>query len=60
MRIPGVGPVTAKKLLRTFLTTEAVRTATPEQLVKAVGKAAAKKIDRWVQRAEEREDPAKP
>jgi excinuclease ABC subunit C len=60
MRIPGVGPVTAKKLLRAFLTTDAVRTATPEQLLKAVGKAAAKRIDRWVRGTNEGESPATP
>jgi excinuclease ABC subunit C len=60
MRIPGVGPVTAKKLLRAFLTTDAVRTATPEQLVKAVGKSAAKKIDRWVRGVDEGDLPPNP
>lgn len=60
MRIPGVGPVTAKKLLRAFLTTDAVRSATQEQIVKAVGKAAANKIDRWVRGVDEGNRPANP
>jgi len=48
LHIPGVGPVTAKKLLRTFLTTDAVKAAGEEQLAKAVGKRAAKKIGDWI------------
>ena len=48
LHIPGVGPITAKKLLRAFLTTDAVRAADEEQLVKAVGKRAARQIGDWI------------
>ncbi len=47
LAIPGVGPVTAKKLLRAFLTTGAVRAASQEQLAAAVGAAAARRIRAW-------------
>lgn len=49
MQIPGVGPATAKKLLRAFLTTDAVKAAEEAQLAKVVGKAAAKKIRAWAE-----------
>lgn len=44
LALPGVGPKTAAKLLRAFLTTEAVREAPAEALEKVVGKAAALRI----------------
>ncbi len=47
MAIPGVGAKTAKKLLKTFLTTESVRGASEEALAKAAGKAAARRIRAW-------------
>lgn len=47
LAIPGVGPVTARKLLKAFLTTEAVRAASEESLASAVGKAAAAHVLRW-------------
>ncbi len=40
--IPGIGPTTRKKLIRTFGSLRAVRAASPEQLVVAVGLAKAK------------------
>lgn len=49
LTIPGVGPVTAKKLLRRFLTTDAVRAADEEALAAAVGRAAARKIRSWAE-----------
>jgi excinuclease UvrABC nuclease subunit len=50
-----VGPVTARKLLRAFLTTEAVKGASGEDLARIVGKAAAGRIRTW---AEARRDEA--
>jgi len=50
LAVPGVGPVTAKKLLRAFLTTEAVRAATEGELAAAVGLAAARRIRAWANR----------
>lgn len=47
LRVPGVGPVTARRLLRAFMTTEAVRGASPEQLERAVGKRAAARVMAW-------------
>jgi excinuclease ABC subunit C len=42
--IAGVGPKTVEKLLRQFGSLERVREATPEQLAKSVGPAAAKRV----------------
>jgi excinuclease ABC subunit C len=42
--IPGVGPATRKKLIRTFGSLRAVKSATPEQLVAAIGESMASKI----------------
>lgn len=47
LSVPGIGPVTAKKLLRAFLTTEAVKAAQDEALEKVVGKAAARRVREW-------------
>lgn len=47
LAIPGVGAVTAKRLLKAFLTTDAVREAGVEQLTSVVGRAAARKIRAW-------------
>jgi excinuclease ABC subunit C len=47
MNIEGVGPKTAKKLLKFFMTTENVMSAEKEQLEKLVGKRAAVKIIKW-------------
>ncbi len=47
MAIPGIGKVTAKKLLLKFLTTGAVKEATEEELALAVGKRAASRIRDW-------------
>jgi excinuclease ABC subunit C len=49
LAIPGVGPVTARRLLKAFLTTDAVRRASEEALAAAVGRAAAARVRRWVQ-----------
>ena len=53
LAVPGIGPITAKKLLRAFLTTAAVREATQEQLVRAVGKAAARTVMAWAKQETE-------
>lgn len=50
LAVPGVGPVTAKKLLRAFLTTDAVRSATEDELAAAVGRTAARRIRTWANR----------
>ncbi|HWZ65434.1 MAG TPA: excinuclease ABC subunit UvrC [Patescibacteria group bacterium] len=39
--IPGIGPTTRKKLIRTFGSLRAVKLATPEQLVEAIGESRA-------------------
>ncbi|MGC8763561.1 MAG: excinuclease ABC subunit UvrC [Acidobacteriota bacterium] len=44
LALPGVGPKTAARLLRAFLTTDAVRKATVEELQRVVGRAAALRI----------------
>jgi excinuclease ABC subunit C len=44
--IPGIGPVTRKKLIRTFGSLRAVQKATPEELVAAVGQSKAELIRR--------------
>ncbi|MEW6757286.1 MAG: excinuclease ABC subunit UvrC [Acidobacteriota bacterium] len=56
MTIPGVGPITARKLLKAFLTTDAVRGASEEALASAVGKAAAARVLRWVRGEEGSKD----
>jgi excinuclease ABC subunit C len=48
--VPGIGPVTAKKLLRAFLTTDAVRATSPEELEKVIGKAAARRVRAWAEK----------
>jgi excinuclease ABC subunit C len=47
-QIPGIGPATRKKLIRTFGSLRAVRTASPEQLAEAVGPAKAKMLARYL------------
>lgn len=42
--IPGIGPATRKKLIRTFGSLRGVKSATPEQLVAAIGQAKAQQI----------------
>lgn len=42
--IPGIGPATRKKLIRTFGSLRGVKSATPEQLVEVLGEAKAKLI----------------
>ena len=42
--IPGIGPATRKKLIRTFGSLRAVKSATPEQLADAIGADKAAKI----------------
>ncbi len=47
LEVPGIGPVTAKKLLRAFMTTEAVRSASREELERVVGKRGADAVLGW-------------
>jgi len=42
--IPGVGPITVRKLLREFGSSAMVREATEEELAQKIGKAAARKV----------------
>lgn len=42
--IPGIGPATRKKLIKTFGSLRGVKAATPEELAAAVGEAKAQKI----------------
>jgi excinuclease ABC subunit C len=42
--VPGIGPVTRKKLIRTFGSLRAVQEASPQELVGAVGEARAKTL----------------
>lgn len=44
--IPGIGPATRKKLLTHFKTVNAIKKASPEQLLKVVNKAIAHKIQK--------------
>jgi excinuclease ABC subunit C len=46
-RIPGVGPVTARKLLQAFGSVQAVRSASPEDLEAKAGRAMARVILAW-------------
>jgi excinuclease ABC subunit C len=46
--IPGVGPATRKKLIRTFGSLRAVQSASSEQLEAAVGKAKARVIAEYL------------
>ena len=46
--IPGIGPTTRKKLIRTFGSLQAVRTASPEALVAAVGPAKAQLLAQYL------------
>lgn len=46
--IPGVGPTTRKKLIKTFGSLRGVQGATPEQLIAAVGPAKAKVIAKYL------------
>jgi len=46
--IPGIGPTTRKKLIRTFGSLRAVQTATPEQLVAAIGPAKAEVLKKYL------------
>ena len=42
--IPGIGPVTRRKLIKTFGSLRGVKAATPEQIITAIGEARAKAI----------------
>ncbi len=46
-QIPGIGPVTAKKLLQTFGSATKVREADPSELANAIGDAASRKVLAW-------------
>lgn len=46
--IPGIGPTTRKKLIRTFGSLQAVRTASPEALVVAIGPAKARLVAQYL------------
>ena len=49
LRIPGVGPATARKLLKAFLTTDDVLAASQDRLAGVVGPAAARRIRAWIE-----------
>jgi excinuclease ABC subunit C len=51
--IPGIGPTTRKKLIRSLGSLHAVQSATPEQLEAAVGKAKAAIIAKYLPKAEQ-------
>ncbi len=46
--IPGIGPLTRKKLIRTFGSLRAVQNASPQQLVAAIGPAKAALVTRYL------------
>jgi excinuclease ABC subunit C len=46
-QIPGVGEITVRKLLKEFGSSELVREASEEELIKRVGRSAARKIRSW-------------
>ena len=46
--IPGIGPATRRKLIRTFGSLRAVKSATPEQIASAIGEAKAKIIQPYL------------
>lgn len=46
--IPGIGPTTRKKLIKTFGSLRAVQQATPEQLVAAIGPSKAQVLSRYL------------
>lgn len=46
--IPGIGPATRRKLIRTFGSLRAVKSATPEQIASAIGESKAKKIQPYL------------
>jgi excinuclease ABC subunit C len=46
--IPGIGPTTRKKLIKTFGSLRGVQAATPEQLIVAVGPAKAKIVSQYL------------
>jgi excinuclease ABC subunit C len=46
--IPGIGPTTRKKLIKTFGSLRAVQQATPEQLVAAIGPSKAQVLARYL------------
>ena len=52
--IPGIGPATRKKLIRTLGSLRAVQSATSEQLVAAVGEAKAKVIAKYLPKSKEK------
>jgi excinuclease ABC subunit C len=50
-RIPGVGEITVRKLLKEFGSSTLVRQASEEELARRVGPAAARKVKAWYARA---------
>ncbi len=46
--IPGIGPVTRRKLIRTFGSLRAVKSATQQQLVDAIGESKAAKMQQYL------------
>ncbi|MNG33591.1 UvrABC system protein C [compost metagenome] len=46
--IPGIGPTTRKKLIRTFGSLQGVRQATPEALVVSIGPAKAQLLAQYL------------
>jgi excinuclease ABC subunit C len=49
--IPGIGPTTARKLLRGFGSVKGVRQASPEELTKLIGPSAAARIAKFYERS---------
>jgi excinuclease ABC subunit C len=54
--IPGIGPVTRKKLLHSFGSVRGLKTATREQVVAVVGEAKTKQLWPWISSGAQKEE----